>query len=228
MLNGEKTFNGTDESSHGGLSVNVSNTERIISAVAGGLILYHTIKKHKAGSLLLLGGGYLLYRAVTGHCSVYAMREERPQGSKNINIRTSVVVNRPRSEVYSFWRHLENLPLFMKHLESVREIDDRTSSWVAKLPGGLGMLHWNAEIVKDVKDSELSWRSLPDASVENAGKVNFSDTPSRGTRIDVMITYRAPLGMIGEEVSRMMTPATRHSIRKDIVGFKHFMENVSV
>jgi uncharacterized membrane protein len=228
MFNGEKTLNGTEESTHGGSFVNVSRPERIISAIAGGLLLYHTIRKHKAGSLLLLGGGYLAYRAMTGHCPVYAMRDERSHGPKNINIRTSVVVNRPRYEVYSFWRHLENLPLFMKHLESVREIDDRTSSWVAKLPGGLGMLHWNAEIVKDVKDSEISWKSLPDASIENAGKVNFTDTPSKGTRIDVMITYRAPLGSIGEEVSRLLTPATRHSIRKDIVGFKHVMENVGV
>jgi uncharacterized membrane protein len=216
------------QSSHsptGKTVVNVSKPERVIAALAGSLLLYRTIRKHKANSLLLLGGSYLLYRAVTGHCPVYSMREQRADGPHNINVRTSVVVNRPRGEVYAYWRKLENLPLFMKHLSMVRENDDRTSSWMVRMPGGLSSLHWDAEIVKDEDGTELSWKSLPGGSIDNAGKINFTDTPGKATRIDAMITYRAPLGVVGEGLSRLLNPAFRRKVTEDIESFKFFMEN---
>jgi uncharacterized membrane protein len=207
-------------------SVNVSKTERAITAVAASLLLYQTMKKHKANSLLLLGGGYLLYRAITGHCPLYSLRGQRAKGPHNINVRTRVVVNRPRWDVYVFWRNLENLPLFMKHLAMVRELDENLSSWTVRIPGGLGTIQWDAEIVKDIQGSELSWQSLEGASIQNAGKVNFTDTPGMGTCIDVMITYRAPMGTIGEGISKLLTPAFTHVVKEDIRHFKQYMENI--
>src|SRR5438067_1569902 len=37
---------------------------------------------------------------------------------RDVQVRPAVVIRRPRYEVYAFWRRLENLPLFMRHLES--------------------------------------------------------------------------------------------------------------
>src|SRR6516225_8067023 len=90
--------------------VNVGDGERAISAIAGSLLLYFVTKRHKTESLLLLGGGYLLYRAVSGHCPISAVvrAERRAARFSNVNIRTAIVVNRPRAEVYAFWRRLEN------------------------------------------------------------------------------------------------------------------------
>jgi uncharacterized membrane protein len=212
-------------------SVNVGQTERTLSAIAGSLLLYYVTKKHKGDALLLLGGGYLLYRAVSGHCpvsSVFHRKGGRSGHASNVNVRTSVVVNRPREEVYLFWRSLENLPLFMKHLDHVDEIDATTSAWKVRIPGGMGDVRWEAKIVKEVPGTELSWQSVPGASIENAGKVNFSDTPGGGTRIDVMISYRAPMGVIGERLSRLLTPVFSDMVEKDILNFKHFMENTSI
>jgi uncharacterized membrane protein len=53
--------------------------------------------------------------------------------------------------VYAFWRRLENLPLFMKHLSNVTEIDAKHSHWEAVVPGNIGKIKWNAEIVKEKK-----------------------------------------------------------------------------
>jgi len=206
----------------------LGKTERALSAIGGSLLIYFVSRKHKKESLLLAAGGYMLYRAVSGKCPVSQAikdggRDRRPS---NVNVRTQVTVNSPRSEVYAFWRRLENLPLFMKHLESVDEINDTISAWKVKIPGGLGDIRWEAEIIKDVEDTELSWQSARGASIENAGKINFSDAPSGGTRIDVMISYRAPMGVLGERLSRLLTPLFREMIEKDIQGFKRFMENL--
>jgi uncharacterized membrane protein len=205
----------------------LGKTERTISAVGGSLLLYFVSRKHKKESLLLVTGGYLLYRALSGKCPVSAAFREggRDHRPSNVNVRTQVTVHSPREEVYAFWRRLENLPLFMKHLESVDELSDTISAWKVKIPGGLGDVRWEAEIIKDIQDTEISWQSAPGASIENTGKINFSDSPAGGTRIDVMISYRAPMGVVGERLSRLLNPVFRGMIEKDIEGFKHFMED---
>ena len=214
----------------GDRTANVSDEGRVVSAFAGSLLLYFVAKKHKFDSLLLLGGSYLLYRAISGHCPVSSLmgRERHASSSgSNINIRTHVIVNKARSEVYAFWRRLENWPLFMRHLENVDELDNTTSAWRLKLPG-MGEVRWEARIVKEEKDSELSWHSVPEAPIESTAKINFSDTPGNATRIDVMLSYRAPEGAIGERLSRLLTPVFRERVEEDIRNFKHYFENVGV
>jgi uncharacterized membrane protein len=204
----------------------LSDNKRTLSAIAGSLLIYFVTKKHKGDSLLLLAGGYLLYRAVSGHCPVTAaLKAVRSNGSlPNINIRTHMIVNKPRSEVYAFWRRFENWPLFMRHLENVDELDATTSAWKLKLPGD-GDIRWEVKIVKEEKDVELSWTSVPGAAIGNTGKLNFSDTPGIGTRVDVMLSFHAPAGTIGEKLSRLLTPAFRDKVEADIYRFKRYMED---
>src|SRR5687768_6487435 len=153
------------------LPVNVGSKERIISATLGAFIFTRGIRKFSLFQTLL--GGYMVYRGATGHCPAYEslQRSKYTSTTESINIKTTLVVNKPRKEVYDFWRKLENLPLFMRHLKSVEAIDDVKSHWEVKVPGNVGRIQWDAEIVKDEDESLLSWRSLPGATVMNAGKV---------------------------------------------------------
>ena len=206
----------------------IGDDQRAISAFAGSLLLYFVARRHKVNSLLLLGGGYLLYRAVSGHCPVTSALRARPRSDgSNINIRTSVVVNKPRGDVYAFWRRLENWPLFMRHLENVDELDGNRSVWRLNLPG-MDEIRWEARVVKEEKNAELSWHSVPGAPIESTGKINFSDTPGNATRIDVMLSYRAPVGALGEKLSRLLTPAFRCRVEEDIRNFKHYFENTGI
>ena len=210
--------------------VNLGEGERVLSAVAGSLLLYFVARRHRLDSLLLAGSGYLLYRAVSGHCPLTAAirgkgSEER---ASNVNVRTQVIVNKPRPEVYAFWRNLENLPLFMKHIDHVDVIDPMTSAWKLRLPAGLGDIRWESKIVKDVKDEEISWHSVEGAAIENTAKINFSDTPAGATRIDVMVSYRAPMGVVGERIARLLTPVFRDKIESDVRNFKHYVENAGL
>jgi uncharacterized membrane protein len=211
-------------SADGRPAVTMGDKERVLSALAGSLLLYATAKKHTVNTLVLLGGSYLLYRAVFGHRPIYPASVHRPAAGTDIRVRTHVVVSRPREEVYAFWRRLENLPLFMKHLENIDELDARTSAWKLKIPGGTGDIRWEAKIVKEEKDTELSWYSVPGAAIENTGKINFSDTPGKGTRVDVMIAYGIPPGVIGERLTRLLTPAFRNKVEQDIHHFREYME----
>jgi len=52
-------------------AVNVGDAERVVSAVAGGMLALAGLRGGLAGLAALVAGGALLFRGVTGHCSLY-------------------------------------------------------------------------------------------------------------------------------------------------------------
>jgi uncharacterized membrane protein len=72
-------------------SINVSDTERWLSLLGGGLLALYMLR-HSMGTVVLLGGaGALLYRGLKGHCPVYqaiglstAAPDPRPASPHNI------------------------------------------------------------------------------------------------------------------------------------------------
>ena len=208
------------------LTTNVEGPERIIAATGGAWLLFDIVSNRKVNFLQTLTGAYLLLRGITGYCLIYdrlgkVSAHQRPE---NINIRTSLSVNRPRNQVYAFWRRLENLPEFMQHIKSVEVIDEKTSRWTAAPEKGIGKLTWKSEIVKDDPGSILSWRSLPGSAVDHAGKVTFQDDGETATLVTIVISYQAPMGIVGEKAARLLTPVFRRMIHDDIRNFKMYME----
>jgi uncharacterized membrane protein len=139
--------------------------------------------------------------------------------------RSTFIINKPRSDVYAFWRKLENLPRFMQHLEEVKELDDRRSTWSAKVPGGIGKVSWEAEITEDISGELISWASMPGSTIDNAGEVRFKDAPgNNGTEISACITYRLPGGDLGSIAAKLFNPAIEKMVRDDLRSFKTLME----
>src|SRR5678815_283897 len=66
-----------------------------------------------------------------------------------IHAKGTCIVNLPPEEVYSFWRDFQNLPRFMRHLDSVIDMGDGRSRWKAKGPAGMEV-EWDATIIADV------------------------------------------------------------------------------
>ncbi len=207
-------------------TVNVSNTERIASVLAGSYFMYRSFKRQPKNYAAIASAGMLLFRGVTGHCPGYAAAGKKtlPTTAHNIDIETSVIVNRPVDTVYSFWRRLENLPLFMTHLKSVKQKDHNRSDWEAYLPGGIGSIHWEAKIIKEKPGRLIEWSSLDNSTIHNAGKVMFEDIGELGTVINVVISYQAPMGIAGEKVLALLNPTFEKMIRRDIVNFKQYIE----
>lgn len=105
-------------------------------------------------------------------------------------------------EVYRFWRHLENLPRFLSHLESVSNVSDRVSHWVASTPAGPGV-EWDAEIVEDRPGRRIGWRTLPGSQVTHEGMVSFeSAIGGRSTVLRIEMLYLPPAGKVGTRIAR--------------------------
>ena len=156
------------------------------------------------------------------------MSEMKTQGTTGgpVTIDETITVNLPSFEVYNFWRKLENLPKFMHHIKSVEQIDDTHSRWKAEIPGGLGTLEWRAEILQEREGELLSWQSIPGASVENSGRVEFKNLAgNRGTEIHAVITYSPPAGKAGELASKWLNPLFEKLVKADLNRFKQTMES---
>lgn len=211
--------------------VNVGQTERMINVGLGAFLLSSglgNLTRHPIKGLLrTLVGGALLYRGVSGHCPVYASmgKTKGVSHTQAINIRTGLIVNRAKDEVYAFWRKLENLPLFMKHLASVTEIDAKHSHWEADVPGGIGRVKWNAEIVKEEEGQLIGWQSIPNSTINNAGKVTFKEAlGGQGTELEVVISYHPPAGDLGAGIAKWLNPLLEKMVRQDIMNFKDYIE----
>jgi uncharacterized membrane protein len=204
--------------------VNVSDEERMLSAVTGGLMLTQALMGNR-NPLKMAAGGFLLYRGLTGHCSAYsAINKIKTAEPQDVRISTSLTVDKPVAEVYASWRDLENLPDFMSHLESVTVTGNKTSVWKAAIPGGLGTVEWEATIVEDLPNQRISWKSNEGASIQNEGTVNFSAAGNSVTEIQVELSYHAPAGKIGEGIARLLNPVFERLILQDIRNFTEYIE----
>ncbi len=215
---------------------NISSIERWASMAAGtGLALYGLSRRRGGGWAIAALGGALLQRGARGYCDVYNAlgintastgKDTRAAlgGHAGTRVEESVTINRDAAELYRFWRDLENLPRFMRHLESVEQITGTLSRWRAKGPGGT-RVEWNAEIINEVPNSVIGWRSIEGSDVVSAGSVNFEDGgPGRGTRVRVHLQYSPPGGKVGAALARLMGRDAATEIREDLRRFKQMIE----
>ena len=219
---------------------NMSGADRWLSVAAGtGLALYGLSRRKPAGWFLAAMGGLLLQRGASGHCHTYDLlgintagtgedTRRALSGSAGTHVDESVTINRPIEELYRFWRNLENLPQFMHHLESVERVTDTLSRWRAHGPGGK-IVEWNAEIINEVPNKVIGWRSIEGSDVVSAGSVNFDNVgPGRGTRVQVHLQYSPPGGKVGAAVARLLGRDAATEIREDLRRFKQILETGEV
>ncbi|GAA4438238.1 SRPBCC family protein [Pontibacter saemangeumensis] len=218
--------------STGSSHINVGDTERIVSLVGGALLAYYGLSKPNAGGIAMAAvGGALLFRGATGYCPMNeALGRDSSSGRDiTIEITRSLTINKPRSEVFQFWRQLENLPKFMEHLQDVRQLGPKRSHWVARIPKGVGTVEWNADIVQEEPGSLIAWRSMPGSDIDNAGEVRFTDAPAdRGTVVQASISYRAPVGAVGGNIAKLLNPTFRQMVENDLRRFKQLLETGEV
>ena len=218
-------------------ATNVGNPERWLSVIAGSALAAYGLKRRSIPGLVLSAiGGVLVWRGATGHCPVYetlglstAEEEQGDQVSvaygRGIQVEKSVTVKAPPEEVYAFWRNFENLPRFMDHLKSVDVIDSKRSHWVAKGPANIDA-EWDAEIINEVPNELIGWRSIEGSRVDNAGSVQFDPTRSgRGTKVKVVLRYDPPAGKLGAAFAKLFGEDPAVQIEEDLKRLKELIES---
>ena len=215
---------------------NVNDPERWVSVIFGSALTAYGLKMRSIGGLVLGAvGATLVWRGATGHCFVYdslgisSAREEDegrnvsvPYG-KGVRVEKAVTIDAPPEQIYAFWRNFENLPRFMHNLESVTVHDHQRSHWVAKGPAGT-KVDWEAEIINEIPNELIGWRSIDGSKVDNAGSVHFTPAGDRGTEVKVVLRYDPPAGVFGATVSKILGEDPAVNVQEDLRRLKMLIE----
>lgn len=216
-------------------TINVGNPERWLSVIAGSALAAYGLKRRSIPGLVLSAiGGALVWRGATGHCPVYetlgvstAGQEQGDQVSipygRGIRVEKTVVINAPPERLYDFWRNFENLPRFMDHLESVNVLDRTRSRWVAKGPANIDA-EWEAEIINEIPNELIGWRSVDGSRVDNAGSVHFNRARG-GTKVKVVLRYDPPAGKLGAAFAKMFGEDPAVQVEEDLERLKQLIES---
>ena len=224
----------------GATSENVGVTERLLSGIIGGGLLLRSITGRSGFTrgVTALMGIALLNRAATGYCPAYgamgvsthetsdtsSLGRRKVQTDRALKIEQSITIQRSPQDLYRFWRHVDNLPKVMSHIRSVQSMDDYRSHWVVDTLPGAPTVEWDAEIINEVANERIGWRTLHGASVEHAGSITFEPVEGQNTRVTVTLQYDPPGGPFGEAMAQLLGQDPARKISGDLTRFKQTME----
>jgi uncharacterized membrane protein len=197
----------------------------------GGLVLRASVRRNLPLALI---GGAVLYRGATGRWPFAGMlglptnEKSHPATSvpheSGIKVERAIRIGKSPDDLYRFWRNLENLPRFMSQHVEIRRLDDKRSHWQLQSLAG-ATFEWDAEIINDLPNELLAWRSLDNADIDHAGSVHFEGDGAGGSTVTVIMEYRPPAGRIGAEIARLLGQEPAQVLEKDLQRFKQLMES---
>src|SRR5438552_4046284 len=132
-------------------------------------------------------------------------------------IEKTVEVEAPVAKVYNQWTQFEEFPQFMEGVEQVKQLDDKHLHWVAKVGGK--QKEWDAEILEQVPDERIAWRSTSGAP--NSGIVQFRPKGHNHTLVTLQMNYE-PAGAT-ENVGDALGLVSRR-IECDLKRFRDFIQ----
>lgn len=215
---------------------NVGEMERYLSLGGGlGLVLAGLRQRGWLGVFLAGLGAGLIGRGVSGYCLLYDKAKistapsSRPGVPDNLGVKVeqAFLINRPRAELFRFFRDFRNIPRFMKRIERVDILDDKHSHWVARLDADR-ILEWDMRIINEHPEQLIAWESLPGSAIESAGSVRFEPAPvefGEGTEVKVVMEYNIPGNFFHTLQARLFgSEEEAPFLQEDLLNLKLFLE----
>jgi uncharacterized membrane protein len=154
--------------------------------------------------------------------------EEPTQEPRTREFVASIVVARPRHELYAFWRNFTNAPKFMVRVARVTEVDSLSSMWTVKDDAG-STAEWEMLVTDDEPDRLIAWSTSGHSPVSYSGRVEFQDAAgSEGTEVRTVVRHEVHPGLVETLIEAV---AGSHEeaeppvqSRADLDRFKEYME----
>ena len=146
----------------------------------------------------------------------------RRDGRQTVTGRT-ITIDRPRAEIFAFWRDVGNLPKVMENVREVTAEGDLTR-WTIAGPAGRDV-SIVARVSKEEPDEMIEWASTEESQIAHRGRVTFRDAPAgRGTEVALDLEYLSPGGELGRWVAKALQAEPHLQARRDLKRLKMLME----
>lgn len=130
-----------------------------------------------------------------------------------------VEVDAPIDLVWSLWSNLEQMPRWMKWIDSVKVLEDQPDLSRWKLNTGGLEFTWLSRIVKIVPHQIIEWESID--GLPNRGAIRFYDRKSSSI-VKLTIAYAIP-GILGKIMDNLfLGRAVESTIKADLERFRDY------
>lgn len=134
-----------------------------------------------------------------------------------------VEVEVPIDLVWSLWSDLEQMPRWMKWIESVKILPDEPEISLWKLSTGGWDFSWKSRILKLVPNQIIQWESVD--GLPNQGAIRFYDRHTSSI-VKMTVSYAIP-GFIGKLMDNLfLGKVVESTIQADLERFKVYALNV--
>jgi uncharacterized membrane protein len=134
-----------------------------------------------------------------------------------------VEVEAPIDLVWGLWSDLEQMPRWMKWIDSVKVPEDNPEISIWKLNTGGLQFSWQSRILKVVPHQIIQWESVD--GLPNRGAVRFYDRHSSSI-VKLSVAYAIP-GILGKIMdSLFLGRAVESTIQADLERFREYALNL--
>ena len=136
------------------------------------------------------------------------------------------VVQAPLDNVWNTWSDLDSMSLWMSWIESVKTVDEETSTlpdlteWTLAANGF--KFKWKAQITERVDKSNLKWKSIGGLPTE--GSVVFQSKSTESTSVNLSITYELPKMIARFMEENILGKMVTNELQANIDRFKELVE----
>lgn len=205
------------------LQDNWAPTTRVMAGFSGATLLLAGLRRGGlVGTLMQSVGSLIATRAMTNMPLVRALGIAPTR--RVIDVFKSINILAPVDEVYGFWTHFGNFPLFMRHVRNVIDLGRGHTRWVLEGPGGIPAV-FDTHVTRMAPNDYIAWESIHGSEIHGEGFVRFCVNDDGSTRVDVRICYNPPLGMIGHFVAMLFGDDPKHALDEDLIRMKSLIED---
>ena len=135
-------------------------------------------------------------------------------------------VNAPLENVWYTWSDLDSMPLWMSWIESVKTIDQETSTlpdlteWTLAANGF--RFKWKAQITERIERQKLKWESI--GGLPTKGSVIFISDNLNSTSVNLSVTYELPKMIARLMEENILGKMVTNELQANIDRFKNLVE----
>ena len=138
----------------------------------------------------------------------------------------TTIVNAPLNNVWETWSDLDSMSLWMSWIESVKTVDQETSTlpdlteWTLSANGF--KFKWKAQITERIEKNKLKWQSI--GGLPTKGSVLFESTGEQSTSVNLTVTYELPKMIARFMEEKILGKMVTNELQANIDRFRDLVE----
>ena len=133
-----------------------------------------------------------------------------------------VIIRRSVGDVFSFYKDLRNLPLFVGDIMDVQQLGPGMYQWTMQGPLGV-RVKWRVMVTNEVMNKLIRYETIMAPELRTAWEVRFAPGPEANqTEVHERIT--SPLGRVGRMALALIGKFPTREVRANLQRLKELLE----